>query len=96
MIVGLLQITSDYFLKPLLSVIFNGFLQPPLVLLQNIFISCGNVLRPIAECIENFLAPVGKLLSAIRFVEINHRNSSVSRQTETNETNLRENREFLV
>uniref|UniRef100_T1H1X1 Uncharacterized protein n=1 Tax=Megaselia scalaris TaxID=36166 RepID=T1H1X1_MEGSC len=34
LIVGFLQITSDYCLKPIMTVLFNGFLQPPLIFLN--------------------------------------------------------------
>ncbi|XP_063703606.1 uncharacterized protein LOC134833269 [Culicoides brevitarsis] len=88
-VVGVLQITSDYFLKPLFSVVFNGFMQPPLLLVQNIFISCGNVLQPIASCIGNFLSPVAMLLRSLRFVEINHLKKQETAKTE-------ENVEFMV
>lgn len=88
-ICGILQITSDYLLKPLFAVIFNGFLQPPLLFVQNIFISGGNVLQPIATCFGNFLSPLGMLLKSIRFVEINHCH-------EKEEKGKMENVEYLV
>ncbi|XP_065074994.1 uncharacterized protein LOC135698788 [Ochlerotatus camptorhynchus] len=68
-IVGILQITADYLLKPLLAVVFNGLIQPPLVFGQNILTAVGSMLEPIANLIGNFLQPVGRLLRSLRFIE---------------------------
>lgn len=70
-IVGVFQITSDYFLKPLITVLFNGFLQPPLILLFNIMTSLQDVLLPVAQTVNNFLIPVTNIFKSIRLVTVN-------------------------
>lgn len=84
---GILQITSDYLLKPLLSVIFNGFLQPPLTFIQNIFISFTDVLYPVAKCLGNFLSPFTEIVRGLRLVEVNQLESSNQNQRLKNELN---------
>lgn len=66
--------TSDYFLKPLLAVVFNGFLQPPLTLVQNIFTSVSDMLEPLTVLLSNILKPFADCLRAFRFVEVKYLN----------------------
>ncbi|KXJ81853.1 hypothetical protein RP20_CCG017672 [Aedes albopictus] len=51
-LVGVLQITADYLLKPLLAVVFNGLLQPPLVFVQNVLTAVAAMLEPVAKLVE--------------------------------------------
>ncbi|KXJ74591.1 hypothetical protein RP20_CCG013395 [Aedes albopictus] len=51
-LVGVLQITADYLLKPLLAVVFNGLLQPPLVFVQNVLTALAAMLEPVAKLVE--------------------------------------------
>lgn len=62
--------TSDYLVKPTITILFNGLLQPPLILLYNIFSSICDMLEPVARTIGHFLKPIGELLKSIRLVEI--------------------------
>ena len=70
LIVGFMQITSDYLIKPILAISFNGFLQPPLIFLQNIFKAISEVGRPIAKLLEYFVQPFVNLLNAFRIVQL--------------------------
>lgn len=70
-VVGVFQITSDYFLKPLIAVLFNGFLQPPLILLFNTMTSLQDVLMPVAQTVNNLLIPFTNILKSIRLVTVN-------------------------
>lgn len=73
-IVGFVQMTSDYFVKPILTALFNGAIQPVMLLLQNIFQSLWNTLEPLAQMLFGFLKPFIECLKAIRIVDI-HINS---------------------
>lgn len=72
--VGLLQMTSDYFIKPVTATLFNGFIQPPIRFLQNTFLAIYDMTEPIANMFGNFLRPIKDMIQSLRFVEIhNHR-----------------------
>lgn len=76
-LVGVLQITADYLLKPLLAVMFNGLLQPPLVFVQNILTAMAAMLEPVAKLIGSLLEPVGKLVQSFHLVETKTVNKKV-------------------
>lgn len=68
--VGLMQVSSDYLLKPLLATVFNAVLQPPLIFLKNLAVSFRDFVRPLAESIGFFLREIATVFSAFRFVEV--------------------------
>ncbi|CAK9809630.1 hypothetical protein ANTQUA_LOCUS6102 [Anthophora quadrimaculata] len=68
--VGILQLLADYFIKPLLSIVFNALIQPVLILLYNIATSFKDLCEPIAEAMGLFLREVAHLCAAIRIVEV--------------------------
>lgn len=70
LIVGFLQITADYLLKPILAVIFNGLLQPQFIFTQNIFQSICNTLEPLTKLIAITLKPLTDCVRAFRIVEV--------------------------
>ncbi|CAD7081356.1 unnamed protein product [Hermetia illucens] len=70
-IIGFFQMTSDYLLKPVLTVLFNGAIQPVLILVYNVLSSFKDMLEPIADTIMMFLNPVATLLKSIRLVAFN-------------------------
>ncbi|XP_004522419.1 uncharacterized protein LOC101457482 [Ceratitis capitata] len=70
LVVGFLHMTSDYLIKPILTVFFNGFLQPPLILIYNILTSIRDILEPIAETINNFVRPVATVGRSLRLVHV--------------------------
>ncbi|XP_014284440.1 uncharacterized protein [Halyomorpha halys] len=73
--VGLVQLTSDYFFKPLLTITYNGFTQPFLVFLFNVAASIRDLCLPIAKGLGYFISEIAGLLRAIRLVDCG-RNSS--------------------
>lgn len=80
-IVGFLQTTSDYLLKPIIALLFNGFLQLIFTFVQNIFQSIADLLFPLTILLENILKPFTECLRAFRVVEIkNLRKDFVDRQ----------------
>ncbi|CAH0561059.1 unnamed protein product [Brassicogethes aeneus] len=68
--VGLLQLSSDYFLKPFLATFFNALIQPPLVFLFNIATSIRDVLKPLAEGMGFFIREFSVFVGSLRFVEV--------------------------
>ncbi|XP_030765576.1 uncharacterized protein LOC115889659 [Sitophilus oryzae] len=73
--IGLVQLASDYFFKPLLATLFNGIFQPILIFVFNIAASLRDLCSPIAEAVGFFLQECAGVLKAIRLVEINKENS---------------------
>ncbi|KAH8294110.1 hypothetical protein KR054_008409 [Drosophila jambulina] len=73
LIVGLLHMTSDYLVKPLLTMIFNGYLQPPLIFLYNVLCSMRDILEPVAESINNFMKPLATVGNSVRLADVNYR-----------------------
>jgi hypothetical protein len=73
-IVGFLQTTSDYLLKPTFAVLFNGFLQPQFVFARNIFQSICDMIEPISTAtinfLERFIRPFAECVGAFRLVEV--------------------------
>ncbi|XP_026470886.1 uncharacterized protein LOC113375152 [Ctenocephalides felis] len=70
--VGVIQLVSDYCFKPLLTAIFNGVLQPPLIFLYNLANSFRDLCEPLADAFGHFLRPVANLIRAFRIIEINN------------------------
>ncbi|XP_036149406.1 uncharacterized protein LOC105834230 [Monomorium pharaonis] len=70
--VGIVQLIADYFIKPLLSILFNALVQPVLILLYNIATSLRDLCEPIAEAMGLFLREIANLCAAIRIVEVKH------------------------
>lgn len=70
--VGVIQMFADYLIKPLLTIIFNGIIQPILILLYNIATSFRDLCEPIAQSIGFFIREFAILFRAIRLVEANH------------------------
>ncbi|XP_037720874.1 uncharacterized protein LOC119554158 [Drosophila subpulchrella] len=73
LLVGLLHMTSDYMLKPFLTMLFNGFLQPPLIFLYNILCSVRDILEPVANTLNNFMKPLATVGGSLRMVDVNYR-----------------------
>ena len=82
LVIGLIRMTSDYLLKPFLAILFNGGLQPLLILARNVFAAIRDAVEPLAGAIGHFLRPLAEVLRSIRVVEIN------KRQTETRDCSL--------
>lgn len=66
--IGIIQTISDYFIKPLLTMLFNGLIQPFLILLYNIATSIKDLCEPISEAMGFFLREFANLFRAIRLV----------------------------
>ncbi|XP_017098175.2 uncharacterized protein [Drosophila bipectinata] len=73
LIVGLLHMTSDYMVKPFLTVVFNGFVQPPLIFVYNILCSVRDILEPVAQTLDHFMQPLATVGRSFRLVDVNYR-----------------------
>ncbi|KAK0090910.1 hypothetical protein PV325_000076 [Microctonus aethiopoides] len=71
LIVGVIQMISDYVFKPFLTIIYNGVIQPLLIFLFNIASSFRDLCEPIAEAMGYFFREFANLFRAIRLIEIN-------------------------
>nr|CAD7410360.1 unnamed protein product [Timema cristinae] len=71
LLVGLVQLTSDYFFKPILTILFNGIIQPIFILLYNMATSFRDLCEPIAHAVGFFLREMAHPVRALRLVEIN-------------------------
>lgn len=63
---------SDYFIKPLLTIFFNGIIQPILIFFYNIATSFRDLCEPIAQTFGFFIHEIAIFFRAIRLVEINN------------------------
>lgn len=64
------QTYSDYFLKPLLTVLFNALIQPPMVFVTNIAIGIRNVLKPLWGIFGDLIEPMTKLIGSLHLVRV--------------------------
>ncbi|XP_061393811.1 uncharacterized protein LOC133329350 [Musca vetustissima] len=79
LMVGLLHMTADYFLKPLLTVTFNGFLQPPMIFLFNFLSSWRDILEPISDTLNNFMKPLGTVARSLRLVHVTYNKKNITK-----------------
>ncbi|XP_022202246.2 uncharacterized protein LOC111058963 isoform X2 [Nilaparvata lugens] len=70
LLIGTIQVCSDYFLKPFLATVFNAIIQPFFILMFNVATSFRDLCEPLARGIGFFLEQVANILRAIRLVEV--------------------------
>ena len=68
---GVFTAIGDFVLKPLLSALFNGFMQPISIFLWNVFTGLRHMFRPVGEILERIFAQIAMLCRSIRLFEIN-------------------------
>ena len=66
LLTGILYTTGDHFIKPVLSAIFNNFVQPAFVFVLNVLTILGELLRPILALTREILGQVSIPLRAFR------------------------------
>ncbi|XP_058804504.1 uncharacterized protein LOC131671797 [Phymastichus coffea] len=76
LIIGTIQLVADYFVKPLLSIMFNGLIQPILILFYNIATSIRDCCEPIAAALGFFIKEFAVLFTSCRLVEVNNRGNN--------------------
>lgn len=70
--VGVIQLVADYFIKPLLSITFNGLIQPFLILFYNVATSLRDCCEPLATALGYYMRQLALLFRSCRLIEINH------------------------
>ncbi|XP_031787085.1 uncharacterized protein LOC100678583 [Nasonia vitripennis] len=70
--VGVIQLMADYFIKPLLSITFNGLIQPFLILFYNVATSLRDCCEPLATALGYYMRELAVLFRSCRLIEINH------------------------
>lgn len=71
-IVGVITIMGDYFLKPLLSSVFNSVLQPEFVFLWNTTRGIRRLSQPLVQLFGDILQYFSGLLRSFRLFEYNN------------------------
>jgi len=72
LVVGVLTVTGDCVLKPLLSSLFNSVLQPLFVLLWNTTTGVRRFSQPVVLLVVDILQPLVCLVRAFRLLEYRH------------------------
>jgi hypothetical protein len=71
---GIFQSTSDYFFKPSLTMLFNGFIRPTFIFAQNMFQSLHDLLDPLLRIIGLFIDkivfPFTDFVKNFRLIEV--------------------------
>ena len=68
---GIFAAVGDFVFKPLLSALFNGFMQPLSIFLWNVFTGLRHMFRPVGEILERVFVQFAMLFRSIRLFEIN-------------------------
>ncbi|XP_066275528.1 uncharacterized protein [Branchiostoma lanceolatum] len=76
LLIGLLVVMGDHFVKPLVAALFNSFLQPVLMLLWNIATATRTVFGPVIGILRGVALQFAVVLRAFRLVELNWRADS--------------------
>ncbi|KAJ8667910.1 hypothetical protein QAD02_009573 [Eretmocerus hayati] len=76
--VGVVQLIADYFVKPLLSITFNGIIQPILILFYNMATSLRDCCEPLATILGFYTREFAALFRSCRLIEINHHHKNGS------------------
>lgn len=70
LILGIFVTLGDSLIKPLLSALFNGFIQPFNIFLWNVFTGMKHMFSPIGEIMHNILQHISMLLRSVRLFDI--------------------------
>lgn len=70
LIVGIFVTFGDFVMKPLLSAIFNGFVQPGSIFFWNVFTGMRHMFSPISEILRRVLEQFAMLFRAIRLCDV--------------------------
>lgn len=68
---GILITFGDHFLKPYLAVLFNSIIQPIFIFTRNVLAGAKNLLQPLMDITNSFIAQLAALLRAFRLFELN-------------------------
>lgn len=79
LLVGLLEISSDFMIKPVLKVLYGGFLQPSFEFCFNILSSIRNICMPVADIVNNFMKPVATVGNSLRLVDFTYNKKNIKK-----------------
>lgn len=68
---GIIIVIGDHFLKPYLALLFNSVIQPSFIFTRNVLIGVRNLLQPLMDISNTFIAQLGSLLRSFRLFELN-------------------------
>ena len=86
-IIGVFVTLGDFVMKPFLSAVFNGFMQPLSIFFWNTFTGLRHMFSPVGEILHRMLAQVAMLCRSIRLFEV-HWVSRDASQTRLNQSGL--------
>lgn len=66
----MVQLSTDYFLKPCITTLFNAVVQPPLIFVYNVCASFRDICHPLAEGMGYFLREIVSVVKAFRIVDV--------------------------
>lgn len=69
-VVGILETVGDFVVKPTLTLVFNGIIQPLGVFLWNVFVALRHMFGPVGDILKKLFTPLAMLCRSIRCVEI--------------------------
>ncbi|XP_052229596.1 uncharacterized protein LOC127843811 [Dreissena polymorpha] len=70
LIVGIFVTLGDYVVKPFLSAVFNGFMQPTSIFCWNVFTGMRHMFNPIGEILRRIFEQMAMLFRSIRLFEL--------------------------
>ncbi|WAR03495.1 hypothetical protein MAR_010053 [Mya arenaria] len=82
-IIGVFVTLGDFLMKPFLSAVFNGFVQPLSIFFWNVFTGMRHMFNPIGEILRKVFEQLAMLFSSIRLFEItwvSDKNSALAHQ----------------
>ena len=62
---------GDHFLKPYLALLFNSVIQPSFIFTRNVLTGVRNLLQPLMDISDTFIAQLSSLLRSFRLFELN-------------------------
>lgn len=68
---GIILVIGDHFLKPYLALLFNSVIQPSFIFTRNVLTGVRNLLQPLMDISNTFIAQLGTLLRSFRLFELN-------------------------
>ena len=68
---GVIIVIGDHFLKPYLALLFNSVIQPSFIFTRNVLTGVRNLLQPLMDISNTFIAQLSSLLRSFRLFELN-------------------------
>lgn len=72
LVIAIFMSFGDYVIKPLLSVFFNGMVQPVSIFMWNVFSGMRHMFNPIGEILRRVFEQLAMLLRSVRLFEVTY------------------------